>query len=189
MRKFSKNQKGFTLAEEVVTVVLIGVLVATSSGILMHAMRIFCRNVITLTAQEKGIAVMEQLERNLEYATKIYKSSESYTITYPYQVQLSLKEDEGKQYLNAETTLKYSNTDTGHTAENQVCKLGTYKASYTVEESGVNRVKVNLKIERNGAVYYSDSRIIELKNSPNISGLNYDSKVATDGSLCIEGLE
>ena len=41
MRKLVKNRKGFTLAEEVVTVLLIGILVASASGILLNAMRIF----------------------------------------------------------------------------------------------------------------------------------------------------
>ena len=40
MRKLVKNRKGFTLAEEVVTVLLIGILVASASGILLNAMRI-----------------------------------------------------------------------------------------------------------------------------------------------------
>ncbi|MGN1404181.1 MAG: type II secretion system protein [Ruminococcus sp.] len=187
MKKFSKNRKGFTLAEEVVTVVLIGVLVATASGVLMHAMRIFCRNVITLNAQEKGIAVMEQLEGNLEYAKEI--SSSSTSGTNPYQVQLYLDSTDGKQYLVEATSLKYSNTDTGHTATNQICNLGTYSAQITVTEYGTgnNQVEIYLAISRNGTIYYSDKRIVELKNKPYVSGLNYDSK---DGAkLYIEGLE
>ena len=51
MRKLVKNRKGFTLAEEVVTVLLIGILVASASGILLNAMRIFCQNVIMFNAQ------------------------------------------------------------------------------------------------------------------------------------------
>lgn len=194
MKKFAKNQKGFTLAEEVVTVVLIGILVVTASGILMSAMRIFCRNVITITAQEKGIAVMEQLEENLEYAKEIKAVSTSGT--NPYQVKLSLKDEDGKQYLSAETTLKYSSTDTGHTADNQVCKLGAYRASYTVKETGTDQVEIFLKISRNGTVYYSDLRTVVLKNSPEISCIEpasekviYDSGNPTCGSLCIECLE
>ena len=45
MRRIEKNRKGFTLAEEVVTVLLIGILVASASAILLNAMRIFCQNV------------------------------------------------------------------------------------------------------------------------------------------------
>lgn len=71
MRKLVKNRKGFTLAEEVVTVLLIGILVASASGILLNAMRIFCQNVIMFNAQSKGIAVMEQLESHLAYAKTI----------------------------------------------------------------------------------------------------------------------
>lgn len=40
MRRIEKNRKGFTLAEEVVTVLLIGILVASASAILLNAMRI-----------------------------------------------------------------------------------------------------------------------------------------------------
>ena len=71
MRRIEKNRKGFTLAEEVVTVLLIGILVASASAILLNAMRIFCQNVIMFNAQSKGIAVMEQLEDRLNYAKEI----------------------------------------------------------------------------------------------------------------------
>lgn len=65
MGKRNWNRKGFTLAEETITVLLIGILIVSASGILLSAMRFFCRNVITLTAQTKGLAVMEQLQENL----------------------------------------------------------------------------------------------------------------------------
>ena len=53
MRKLVKNRKGFTLAEEVVTVLLIGILVASASGIIVNACRIFCMYVIMVNAQYK----------------------------------------------------------------------------------------------------------------------------------------
>lgn len=195
MRKFSKNQKGFTLAEEIVTVVLIGVLIVMASGILMNAMRIFCRNVITLTAQEKGIAVMEQLERNLEYATDI-KSVENAKISSfntaesaePYQVILELGVDpNGKNILRSNALVRYSSIEKDESEsdikKNTLCRMGTYTASYEIKAVGdksdpsapTSYIIVDLKIQKNGTTYYSDNRIIELKNKTVASNFSYNS--------------
>lgn len=102
MRKLVKNRKGFTLAEEVVTVLLIGILVASASGILLNAMRIFCQNVIMFNAQSKGIAVMEQLESHLAYA-KTIGQQETETIAADdgcaHQVVLYVDTQDGKSEL------------------------------------------------------------------------------------------
>lgn len=99
MRRIEKNRKGFTLAEEVVTVLLIGILVASASAILLNAMRIFCQNVIMFNAQSKGIAVMEQLEDRLNYAKEIGGSyggisDISRKADCAHQVFLSVKDDD-----------------------------------------------------------------------------------------------
>lgn len=99
MRRIEKNRKGFTLAEEVVTVLLIGILVASASAILLNAMRIFCQNVIMFNAQSKGIAVMEQLEDRLNYAKEIGGSyggisDISRKADCAHQVLLSVKDDD-----------------------------------------------------------------------------------------------
>ena len=105
MRRIEKNRKGFTLAEEVVTVLLIGILVASASAILLNAMRIFCQNVIMFNAQSKGIAVMEQLEDRLNYAKEIGGSyggisDISRKADCAHQVLLSVKDDDdGKKEL------------------------------------------------------------------------------------------
>lgn len=188
MKKVFKNQKGFTLAEEVVTILLVGILITAASGILLNAMRIFCQNVITLTAQEKGIAVMQQLDENLEYAKEI--NTEATSGTNPYQMELYTETDGEKNYLTVKTNLKYSKDDTtGHSATNRVCSLGAYEAIYTINgSSGTNQVVVDLKINRHGTTYYSERRTIELKNITIAgTGFFYDSEHG--GSLYIEGLE
>ena len=109
MRKLVKNRKGFTLAEEVVTVLLIGILVASASGILLNAMRIFCQNVIMFNAQSKGIAVMEQLESHLAYA-KTIGQQETETIAADdgcaHQVVLYVDTQDGKSELKEKGTIQ-----------------------------------------------------------------------------------
>lgn len=191
MRKISKNQKGFTLAEEVVTVLLVGVLVASASGILLNAMRIFCQNVITLTAQAKGIAVMQQLEENLEYANEIDKVALTGTdfpssTTCAYQVKLWMGQDAaGKNVLNSTSSLKYSSNQAASISENQLCKLGTYDAAYTIKIDG-SYAEIQLNIQRNGNTYYSEYRTVELKN---MTGASFSYNSEDDGGLYVGSLE
>ena len=117
MRRIEKNRKGFTLAEEVVTVLLIGILVASASAILLNAMRIFCQNVIMFNAQSKGIAVMEQLEDRLNYAKEIGGSyggisDISRKADCAHLALLSVKDDDdGKKELVEDGFLFYSDAE------------------------------------------------------------------------------
>lgn len=173
MRRIEKNRKGFTLAEEVVTVLLIGILVASASAILLNAMRIFCQNVIMFNAQSKGIAVMEQLEDRLNYAKEIggrYRniSDISRKADCANQVLLSVeKDDDGKNELVEDGYLYYSDAeDSKNDIHNNVlCKLGNYDAEITLESGTGNTVVVTVRIKRNGTVYYSEERTVTLKNS------------------------
>ena len=150
MRKLVKNRKGFTLAEEVVTVLLIGILVASASGILLNAMRIFCQNVIMFNAQSKGIAVMEQLESHLAYA-KTIGQQETETIAADdgcaHQVVLYVDTQNGKSELKEKGTIYYSDTDSAGTTVDQVlCKLGTYQAKILVQKVDDVTVTVDVRI-------------------------------------------
>ena len=136
MRRIEKNRKGFTLAEEVVTVLLIGILVASASAILLNAMRIFCQNVIMFNAQSKGIAVMEQLEDRLNYAKEIGGSL---------------------YYSDAE--------DSKNEIHNVLCKLGNYDAEIDLKSGSGNTAVLTVRIKRNDTVYYSEERTVALKNS------------------------
>lgn len=169
MRKLKKNQKGFTLAEELVTVILIGVLVTTASGILMNALRIFSRNVITLNAQAKGIAVMDQLADHLTYAEKIDTASTfSNDEDCPYQIMLYPGTTDGKHYLYAKSSLKFEKNETAHesAAPNVLCTLGAYSAEYTITQDGVDYAVIELKINRHGSTWYSEKRTVFLANQP-----------------------
>lgn len=185
MKKVSKNRNGFTLAEEVVTVMLVAILIATSSGILIHAMRFFCQNILTLTAQQKGIAVMDQLTEHLTYATEI--STTGTFGTNPYQVQLTMTEDDGKHCLTADVCVKYASDGGTVNTTNQICSLGGYDAQYTVTgNAGESQVTIDLSITKSETTYYSDRRTIAIQNLSNAAAFSYSS---TAGSLYIESLE
>ena len=160
MRRIEKNRKGFTLAEEVVTVLLIGILVASASAILLNAMRIFCQNVIMFNAQSKGIAVMEQLEDRLNYAKEIGGSC-------AHQVLLSVKDDDdGKKELVEDGYLYYSDAeDSKNEIHNVLCKLGNYDAEIDLKSGSGNTAGLTVRIKRNDTVYYSEERTVALKNS------------------------
>ncbi|MCC8110350.1 MAG: hypothetical protein LIO74_01555 [Ruminococcus sp.] len=185
MRNFSKNKKGFTIAEEVISLLLVSILIVTASGILTSQMRIFARNVITLTAQKKGIAVMDQLVNDLEYATGIGDTCA--TTSDPYQLILTVDSDG----LNEIVALQYSNSNTSsYTTNNLVCKMGNYDALYQLEYNSTNQsIKIDLQVERSGTVYYSEQRTVVLKNLPyvSLSSNQYDS--INENKLYISGLE
>lgn len=172
MRKLVKNRKGFTLAEEVVIVLLIGILVASASGILLNAMRIFCQNVVMFNAQSKGIAVMEQLEDRLAYAKEIggkYDgiSDISRKTGCAHQVLLSVESDtNGKNELVEDGYLYYSDTeDSKNEIHNVLCKLGNYDAEIKLKKSSENTMVLMVKIKRNNTTYYSEERTVALKNN------------------------
>lgn len=199
MRKLVKNRKGFTLAEEVVTVLLIGILVASASGILLNAMRIFCQNVIMFNAQSKGIAVMEQLEDRLNYAKEIESSKcDVSAITHStdcaHQVLLSIEPDEkGKKQLVEKGYLYYSDAEDSRTEINNVlCKLGNYDAKIVIKKDSNNTVIVDVRILRGNTVYYSEERTVELKNNVVLSGTDdtiIDTSKETSKILYIGSLE
>ena len=156
MRRIEKNRKGFTLAEEVVTVLLIGILVASASAILLNAMRIFCQNVIMFNAQSKGIAVMEQLEDRLNYAKEIGGSyggisDISRKADCAHQVLLSVKDDDdGKKELVEDGYLYYSDAeDSKNEIHNVLCKLGNYDAEIDLKSGSGNTAVLTVRIKRN----------------------------------------
>ena len=162
MRRIEKNRKGFTLAEEVVTVLLIGILVASASAILLNAMRIFCQNVIMFNAQSKGIAVMEQLEDRLNGISDISRKADC-----AHQVFLSVKDDDdGKKELVEDGYLYYSDAeDSKNEIHNVLCKLGNYDAEIDLKSGSGNTAVLTVRIKRNDTVYYSEERTVALKNS------------------------
>ncbi|MGN0631869.1 MAG: PilW family protein [Ruminococcus sp.] len=167
MKKFRPNKKGFTLVEEIVSVLLIGILIASASAIMMSSLHIFARNVITLNAQERGIAVMNQLEEHIKYAKEISGAATD-TLSSPYQVTLTLEKDaDDKYYLKSESNFKqYSDSDEKTNITNTLCSLGTYKTEYTISKAAgsVNAVVIDVKVYCRGSVYYSDERTVRLMN-------------------------
>ncbi len=192
MRNFSKNKKGFTIAEEIISLLLVSILIVTASGILTSQMRIFSRNIITVTAQQKGIALMEQLVDDLEYA-KIISDTELTDTSYPYHVAVYLESNSGDSYLKKDVDIKYSSSGSYNSATNTVCNLGSYTASYELTYDDTNEtIVVDLAVQKSGTTYYSEKRTVALKNSPTVSfasSLSADCSTSKSNMLYIAGLE
>lgn len=194
MKKFRPNKKGFTLVEEVVSVLLIGILIVSASGIMMSSLRIFTRNVITLNAQERGIAVMNQLEEHIKYAKEISGAATD-VLSYPYQVALTLEKDANEYYLKSKSKFKqYSDSgDDPPEISNTLCSLGTYKTEYTISRHGSrsDAVIIELKVYNRDAVYYSDKRIVRLMNysADNTDIIKFTSDVSQSDTLYIGSIE
>lgn len=172
MKKRKKNLKGFTLAEEVITVILIGILIVTATGILMSAIRIFSQNVISLNAQARGIAVMDQLTDNLTYAKKLETvnsiSAFSTDAANPcsYEMILYPETTGDNNSLSSNVRLKYVSGNTWQTpVQNKLCQLNSYEVEYNIEANGSFAV-IKLEVKRHGKTWYTEHRTIELKNDP-----------------------
>lgn len=171
MKRFSANKKGFTLVEEVVAVVLIGILILASSGMMIGAMRVLGRNVITLNAQEKGMAVMRQLEEHLKYADEAGEPADFPSSVCVYQTKLTVEESGGEYSLMAEAYFdQYAGNGTAATGTNLLCDLGSFQPKYTITmDQAANQAEIYVSIHRNGTQYYAERRRIELKNSPTVT--------------------
>lgn len=162
MKRIAPNKKGFTLVEEVVSVVLIGILILSASGIMMSTLRIFTRNVITLNAQEKGIAVMNQLEERIKYASEVGSATDETGSVQPYKTLIYIDD----QKLKADVSYRqFSTGDYTKIPGNVLCDLGNYDVEYTVKKKDADNIIVDLKVKRDGTAYYSDKRTIKLLNS------------------------
>lgn len=193
MKKFRPNKKGFTLVEEVVSVLLIGILIVSASGIMMSSLRIFTRNVITLNAQERGIAVMNQLEEHIKYAKEISGSATD-VLSSPYQVAITLEQDGNDYFLKSKSDFKqYSDSSDVKSIDNRLCSLGTYKTEYTISkpESRSDAVIIELKVYSRDDVYYSDKRIVRLMNysADNTNIIKFTSAVSQSDTLYIGSIE
>lgn len=193
MKKFRPNKKGFTLVEEVVSVLLIGILIVSASGIMMSSLRIFTRNVITLNAQERGIAVMNQLEEHIKYAKEISGAATD-VLSSPYQVAITLEQDGNDYFLKSKSDFKqYSDSSDVKSIDNRLCSLGTYKTEYTISkpESRSDAVIIELKVYSRDDVYYSDKRIVRLMNysDDNTNIIKFTSAVSQSDTLYIGSIE
>ena len=171
MRRIEKNRKGFTLAEEVVTVLLIGILVASASAIASHRGGAFIHPDENIFRQART-RVMEQLEDRLNYAKEIGGSyggisDISRKADCAHQVLLSVKDDDdGKKELVEDGYLYYSDAeDSKNEIHNVLCKLGNYDAEIDLKSGSGNTAVLTVRIKRNDTVYYSEERTVALKNS------------------------
>lgn len=175
MKRFSPNKNGVTLIEQVVTILLIGILIVSSSGMIIGAMRILGRNMITINAQERGIAVMRQLENHLKYANAVVNldTDPAYTAC-PYRTILTVKESSGEYTLEAEVMFDQFSDNNDVTGSNVLCDLGGFKPEYTITLTDNTKVEIYLNIKRNDTIYYSEKRIIDFKNAPSVTAGTID---------------
>jgi type II secretory pathway component PulJ len=174
-----------TLLEEVIAMLLVGILIVTVSGMLLSTMRILTRNVMTLGAQERGLAVMEQLENHLEYAMEIQTTG--LTDSSPYQVTLYLAEEDDKQLLKAESKLDSYANGSFATATNTLCDLGKYAVQITVSSANADAsaLSIFVQVSRNGTAYYTEQREVALQNKGRdgfVSGISASTSYTMDAT-------
>lgn len=123
--KKTKNLKGFTLVEEVVSLFILSILILVASGMMISAMRVYSVNVKTQSAQNKGQYVYDLLDEKLTYASGIQyqKIGENETFNPPNETD----------FTNGEEKNVFDET-------NEVCQ------SITVKKDGItNSINNNSK--------------------------------------------
>lgn len=197
MRKV--NKKGATLAEEIIVILLLTILIAAATGIIMNQMRVFAHNAVTLAAQQRGTAIMDELVDDLQYAVIIKDTNftdTDDTVGLSSLEALSMGQDEdGANILQKVTNLKYSESE-GNAVEltNAACELGNYTATYELEYNPTAQsMLIKVTVFRSGDTYYSSWRSITLKNagvsnfSVSLTGNAFDS--SSGASLYVAALE
>lgn len=67
----SRGLKGFTLTEVMVTLVILGLIITLSSGMIMMSTNLVLKNAQTVTAQNQGISVYNDIEKRIRFADKL----------------------------------------------------------------------------------------------------------------------
>lgn len=130
--KKTKNLKGFTLVEEVVSLFILSILILVASGMMISAMRVYSVNVKTQSAQNKGQYVYDLLDEKLTYASGIQ-----------YQ---TIKETDGETEispLNPPNETDFTNGEEKNVFDetNEVCQ------SITIDKKGIKNSFNNKTIE------------------------------------------
>ncbi|MDD6086224.1 MAG: prepilin-type N-terminal cleavage/methylation domain-containing protein [Oscillospiraceae bacterium] len=123
--KKTKNLKGFTLVEEVVSLFILSILILVASGMMIAAMRVYSVNVKTQSAQNKGQYVYDLLDDKLTYASGIQYQKIGETETLNPQNETYFKGGEMKKIFE----------------DNEVCQ------NITVDKNGITNSFNNKKIE------------------------------------------
>ena len=69
--KKSKNKKGFTLAEEIVSIVILGILITVASSFIIAAFRVYANNQQTESSEQIGENIYSLIERKFTYSSGI----------------------------------------------------------------------------------------------------------------------
>lgn len=170
MRKFSKNKKGATLAEEIIVILLLTILISAATGIIMNQMRVFAHNALTLSAQQRGTAIMDELVDDLQYAVIIKDTDfteDDDTTGLSSLEQLSMAEENDGNILQKVSDLKFSESEgNAVTLTNAACELGNYDATFELAyDPSAQTMQVTVTVSRSGSTYYRSSRNITLKNA------------------------
>ncbi len=66
-----KSLKGFTLTEVLVTLVILGLIITLSSGMILMSTNLVLKNAQLVNAQNQGISVYGDIEKRIRYANKL----------------------------------------------------------------------------------------------------------------------
>lgn len=129
--KKTKNLKGFTLVEEVVSLFILSILILVASGMMIAAMRVYSVNVKTQSAQNKGQYVYDLLDDKLTYASGIQYQTIKET---DGETEISPLDPQNETYFKGGEMKKIFE-------DNEVCQ------NITVDKNGITNSFNNKKIE------------------------------------------
>ncbi len=129
--KKTKNLKGFTLVEEVVSLFILSILILVASGMMIAAMRVYSVNVKTQSAQNKGQYVYDLLDDKLTYASGIQYQTIKET---DGETEISPLDPPNETYFKGGEMKKIFE-------DNEVCQ------NITVDKNGITNSFNNKKIE------------------------------------------
>lgn len=196
MKRFRKNRKGFTLVEELVTIVLVSMLVLLASGIMMNALRVLANQVIMLNAQKYGVSIMDTMEPRVAYAHVISASDADLTADTKNRLQSKITvgvDANGHNVLQADTTFFTTSGSTGENMNNILVNTGSYdtKLTFSDYDATNHTLKMRVDVLKNGHSEYAAERTIALMNggtaNVNIGGGITVSNAA--GQICIGSVE
>ena len=99
-----KSLKGFTLTEVLVTLVILGLIITLSSGMILMSTNLVLKNAQLVNAQNQGISVYGDIERRIKYANKLLITNKTDEIDF--EDACNTKTNEEKFLINDNIMVK-----------------------------------------------------------------------------------
>ena len=195
LKQFYTSQAGFTLVEITVTLVILGIVLATAGTALFFGNRMYSSTEVKNTEKYIGDSVYKYIEKKITYGTDVlilaWNSTPTESATYPnYLVNYNGTQRAGDTSATMQSAFLYKGyTDEGKNPEDILGSkfYGTYTMKYTVtlpaissdeEKAKADKRLVTLKvivIDKDGKeVYSTEGAVKNLNSDIAISGTRSD---------------